>query len=121
MKDEMARQKTLAEKIISNIDPEVRASFNADQLASIEKALVENIPRIKDHAVDIHGVLPLLFRRLYFVFFAGKDTRETTVEVEYDERTETPAQRLIGFILAVLFFSCILGYFCMLIFEGLFS
>lgn len=117
MNDVKASHKKLVEKILSDIDPEIRATLEDAQIAAIEKALVKNLPEKKKHPVDIHGVLPLLFNRLYFVFSAGKDNRETTMAPEYDDRTKTPAQQMIGFLVMFLFISCILGYFLLTVLE----
>lgn len=109
------------ERILSKIDPDIRETLNIDQVVAIEKAIVDNLPEQKDHPVDIHGVLPLFFRRLYFVFSAGKDTRASKEHVEDDDREETPAHRMVAFVIIILLFASIFGNFIVLGYEYIHS
>lgn len=63
--------------VMSAIDPEVTKTLNLVQLRAIRTAVSANAP-FRQHAIDIRGVLPLYFLKLYFVILMGKDRRLDT-------------------------------------------
>ena len=60
--------------VLKNIDQEVINSLTKDQLKAIYEGVSASKPYEK-HFVDIRGVIPLFFCRLYFVVLVGQDTR----------------------------------------------
>jgi len=70
-------------KLDSNLDeplsPELRSKLEETLLAC----------KPKTHAVDLRGVLPFHFARLYFVLLMGKDKRHDIIAIEHDNRHKT--------------------------------
>ena len=60
--------------VLKNIDQEVINSLTKDQLKAIYEGISASKPYEK-HLVDIRGIIPLFFCRLYFVVLAGQDIR----------------------------------------------
>ncbi|MDC7224796.1 MAG: hypothetical protein PQJ60_13705 [Spirochaetales bacterium] len=40
----------------------------------------------RKHSIDIRGIIPLFFRRYYFVILVGRDTRQETKKIEAERR-----------------------------------
>ena len=60
--------------VLKNIDQEVINSLTKGQLKAIYEGISASKPYEK-HLVDIRGIIPLFFCRLYFVVLAGQDIR----------------------------------------------
>ncbi len=79
--------------ILNSINRDVLYSLSFEQLAEIKKAIEENLPKRKKHSIDVHFTLPFLFKRYYFVFSSGTDTRgnkkATQKQIEQRVRTRT--------------------------------
>jgi hypothetical protein len=54
----------------------------------------------RKHRVDIRGTIPLFFRRYYFVFLIGRDTRQETKVIEAERRYK--ARRINNIISATI-------------------
>lgn len=76
------------DSVLRRIDPEVRATLSSAQLDAIREAVSAHRP-LKDHPVDIRGLIPLFFMRYYFVFLMGRDRRAPTREIEAGRRRKT--------------------------------
>jgi len=61
----------IAEKILTRIDPAILKTFTQDQLTAIRNSICQNLPPKKKHSLDVHGTIPLFFRRMYFVSNCG--------------------------------------------------
>lgn len=68
--------------VLAKIEPDVLASLTEHQFRAIRDAVDQSRP-VRRHAIDLRGVLPLLFARYYFVFLAGRDRRQ---DARDDER-----------------------------------
>lgn len=73
--------------VLGRIDPDVRKSLTATQLAGIRVAISGCRPLDK-HPVDVRGVIPLFFARYYFVVVIGRDRRSRTQQIESERRRE---------------------------------
>ena len=99
--------KIYAEFTISRITPEIKASFTPAQMAAIREALVAQNDSQK-HALDVRGTIPLFFTKYYFVLFAGKDRRRTTLDKEAKRINKVPLPiriALYGMVLSTVIVS----------------
>jgi hypothetical protein len=64
------------EHYINAIAPEVLASLDETQLASVKSALAAAIPQPSLKLVDFRFVVDLIFSRFYIVILVGKDRRK---------------------------------------------
>lgn len=81
------------------------------QESGITRALIAQ-NRSQRHAIDLRGSLPLIFKRFYFVLFAGRDRRAKTLQTERHRWSITLKgiiQGKNGTELALLFSPFILG------------
>lgn len=62
---------------INRIDSSTVASLTEVQLRSITQALEVSAP-FQGHSVHVKGVIPLFFRKYYFVLLMGRDRRQRT-------------------------------------------
>lgn len=76
-----ARGEIFAEFTMSRIPKEVRDSLNEVQSSAIRDALI-GVDQNARHSIDIRLTLPLLVRNYYFVIFAGRDRRSSTLSSE---------------------------------------
>ena len=60
--------------VLSKIDHEIMNSFTPQQLNAIYQVIAASTPQEK-HPVDVRGVIPLFFFRIYVVFLMGRDKR----------------------------------------------
>lgn len=105
MSDESA--KIYAEYTISRISPEIRASLSEVQISAIREALIAQND-FQKHALDVRGTIPLFFTKYYFVLFAGKDRRRTTLEKETRRINKVPLPirlTLYGMVLSTVIVS----------------
>jgi len=63
--------------VLSRLEPDVLASLTEHQFSAVRHAIEQARP-ISRHAIDIRGVIPLIFARFYFVLLAGRDRRPDT-------------------------------------------
>ncbi|MFH2047139.1 MAG: hypothetical protein ABIK92_18575 [Pseudomonadota bacterium] len=78
----------------------------------INNLISNNIQQKKEHSVDVHFTLPLLFKRLYFVFSAGPDVRAKKINtsvLDMEKRSKTKAKDTLIVIMGFLFFSAFFG------------
>lgn len=74
--------------------------LSPEQRSIIEKGVSECKPKL--HAIDIRGVIPLHFVRLYYAFMLGRDQRTLGQTVAYDGRQKTkPIAHLIYWLVAI--------------------
>ncbi len=71
--------------IINRIPTEIQRTFTSEQKEAIQKAIRSGIEP-KEHAIDLRGVIPLFYKKYYFVFHFGRDTRSVTQENEEERR-----------------------------------
>jgi len=74
--------------VLSKIDPEIMSSFTQQQLNAIYQVIVASRPQEK-HSVDVRGVIPLFFFRIYIVFLMGRDKRPKVQLRELARRRES--------------------------------
>lgn len=74
--------------IMNRIPTKIQKSLTVEQKEAIEKAIRSGITP-KEHAIDIRGVIPLFYKKFYFVFHFGRDTRSTTKDNEEERRKMT--------------------------------
>ena len=74
--------------VLSKIDPEIMESFTQQQLNAIYQVIVASRPQEK-HSVDVRGVIPLFFFRIYIVFLMGRDKRPKVQSREAVRRRES--------------------------------
>lgn len=71
--------------ILNQIQPEVKAEFSERQIAALDEALGSSAAAGR-HPVNIRGVLPLYFVRLFFVVLVGRDRRTSQQQLELYRR-----------------------------------
>lgn len=81
------------ERFFERIPPDVAASFTPEQIDAIRLAFGARRP-IR-HGIDVRLSLPLLLRRYYIVFLAGRERRRHTRSLE-------PARRFAGATAALI-------------------
>ena len=109
--------KIYAEYTISRIPAEVRASLTEVQMDAIRTALVAQDESQK-HSLDIRGTIPLFFTKYYFVLFAGKDRRKSTVQKEQQRINKVPLP--IRLLLYSMVLSTVIVSFSLLAFAILY-
>lgn len=87
------------EKFFSRIHPSVAQSFTPAQIAAIKLAF--GARTWGAHTVDIRFSFPLLWRRFYFVFLAGREQRPP--ERRAEERHRAPFASLGNALITVIF------------------
>lgn len=73
--------------VMRKLDYLLDEPLSDNQRSKLEEALSQCKP--KAHPVDLRGVLPLHFIRLYYVFLMGRDQRAITSKVDADLRQKT--------------------------------
>ncbi len=71
--------------IWKRLDPEVRKSLSKEQTIAVLEA-IHSGSKGRKHTIDLRGVIPLFFKKYYFVFHFGRDTRQQTLNAEQDRR-----------------------------------
>ncbi len=90
------------DSVLTKIDPSIRRTFTATQEHALIDAIRASSP-LKKHPLDIRGVIPLVFARYYFVFFAGRDRRRLTKQVEAERRSQgTLTGGLMIFVIGIV-------------------
>ncbi|MFK5891696.1 MAG: hypothetical protein QM504_00575 [Pseudomonadota bacterium] len=87
--------------VINQIKPEVIRSLTKKQLQEIKSAISASTP-LKRHSIDIRGVLPLFFTRLYFVLMIGRDKRHKSIKIELMRRRDSDILANILFFIVFL-------------------
>ena len=64
------------ESYLQQIEPNILASFNTEQLQVIINILTQAIPQPSPKIVDFRFNIDLIFSRFYLVLFVGKDRRK---------------------------------------------
>ena len=64
------------EYYLQQIEPNILASFNTEQLQVIINILTQAIPQASPKIVDFRFNIDLIFSRFYLVLFVGKDRRK---------------------------------------------
>ena len=77
--------------------------------SSIEQALIACKP--KEHPVDVRGILPLHFSKLYYVVLMGRDARETSTSVDKDFRAKHGPMATAIYWFFALWPFWLIGYF----------
>ena len=78
---------------------------------AIRTAIYSNLSKKREHSIDIHGSISLFFKRLYFVFSAGKDERNKGEEkVPFELRSKTLMENVLAASTGIAFFLAIFGY-----------
>ncbi len=90
--------------VMSKIDYHLSQSelkpFSPDQLAIIEKGISACQP--KTHAIDVRGVLPFHFMKIFYVFLLGHDQRGTKETFTFEGRQETkPLAHVVYWAIAI--------------------
>ena len=103
---------TVVTNIINGMKPEIKDTVTAEQIEEIKRSISNHLPGQKSHAVDLHGVLPLIFKRFYFVFSSGPDARvkQADVDTVVDQRSEKILKDTLAFLVGMFCFSAIFGY-----------
>lgn len=76
-----ASSQMYADFTLSRIAPHVRRSLTDEQYKAIRSALVATEVEQK-HSFDMRLSIPLYLRSYYFIVFAGRDRRRSTLELE---------------------------------------
>jgi len=87
--------------ILNKIPDEILETFTFEQKEAVYKAIRKEI-KPKKHTVDIRGVIPLFYRKYYFVVYSGRDTRSFTQKSEDERRKATRRFANLTFIFFLL-------------------
>ena len=110
MEENLETTNPISEKVINQIDPTIRETFSQEQLAAIRTSISQNLPPRKKHSVEVHGTIPLFFKRIYFVFFSGKDVRKQTgKQVPFELRAKTALKDALTVAGSLLFAFLVFG------------
>jgi len=90
----------MVENTVKQIHPLIYASFSPKQLEAIRTAIKTSLP--KKHAIDVRGIIPLFFIRLYFVFMLGRDPRQSIHHIESDRRTTSLLMASVLFLAVMM-------------------
>ncbi len=112
----------IVEDIMNGMNRDVLNSLSLEQLVVIRGA-IEQISPMKKHSIDVHFTLPLLFKRLYFVFSSGTDRRENKKVVEkiIDQRVRTQTADALILFTGVFCFSAFMGTIIYKVIQALYS
>lgn len=80
------QQDILAELVVRGVPAHVRATMTEEQIKAVKTAVANTAGKSR-HAIDLRFVLPLFFTKLYFVVLVGKDSRNSTLDLEDDRRS----------------------------------
>ena len=90
-----------AASVLARMNPQIRATLNADQERAIADALMAKDKR-SAHWIDLRRSLPFYFASFYLVFQFGRDRRMGRRRVEYDRRLRAVlAGNVMFFIFAI--------------------
>jgi len=104
MEENQETNNPIAEKILTQIDPAILKTFSQEQLAAIRTSIYQNLPPKKKHVLDVHGTIPLIFRRIYFAFYSGIDERQKDEKgVAYELRAKTTVRDALTVLASMLF------------------
>ncbi|MCG8670878.1 MAG: hypothetical protein MI867_15815 [Pseudomonadales bacterium] len=87
--------------VYQQIDPKVRVTFTPSQVTAIENAIRASRPYQK-HPIDMRGVIPLYFLRVYFVLLMGRDKRSQTRNKEEFRRKKAAMGSALASMYAVI-------------------
>lgn len=106
-----------AEYTLSRIPTDVRASLSTQQISAFRNALIEQTKN-RGKVLDLRFVIPLFFRKYYFVLQLGRDRRRSTDSRERDRIGNTPQP--IKTALKISAISFVFSSFGILILTGLY-
>lgn len=108
MNDESNDLNQMTEGLLKSLDAEKPVEFSTEQVGLIRQAVREysqkpstaqpQITKPSKRGVDIHGIIPLVFIRLYFALSIGVDVRERESSIGLDRRS-----RVSSFLKQTLF------------------
>ena len=87
MSEKIERPDPYSIAVLRKLDFLLDEPLSANQKSKLEQALSACKPSA--HPVDVRGILPLHFVRLYYVFLLGRDHRAVATKVEADLRQKT--------------------------------
>jgi len=88
-------------RVLRQISPEVRNTLSIIQMEAIIQA-IKDVHPLKEHLINIRGVLPFFRMRYYFVFLMGRDERRITNTEENECRTPRSLLALFYFLIFAL-------------------
>jgi len=99
MGENFEKNNPIVEKILNQIDPAILKTFSQEQLTAIRTSIYQNLPSKKKHSLEVRGTIPLFFRRIYVVFFSGKDERKKDEkDVPFELREKTALRDALAFL-----------------------
>jgi len=112
MPDQPLHSERYTAALMRKIDAMLKEPLTPQQRKEIEEAVA--VFETRQHPIDLRGILPLHFARLYFVLLMGKDRRvgEAAKEHELRQRAHLVA-RVISIIVMLwpIYLTAGLGYF----------
>ena len=100
MAEELSHLDTYSRLVMQRLEKIHKRELPSEIRANFEEALLACQP--KRHGVDIRGVLPFHFARLYFVFLLGHDKRSDSLDTGIDCRQKTkPIAHVIYWLVAL--------------------
>jgi len=104
--------------VYESIDADVRATLIPTQVHAIETAIRANKPYQK-HPVDLRGVIPLFFMRMYFVLLMGRDKRQPIRDKEALRRHKTALGSALFSVYVMLCMLLPVGFLALYVFKSL--
>jgi len=106
----MRKENPFAEKILTQIEPDILKTFSQEQLTAIRTSVYQNLPTKKKHSLDVHGTIPLFIRRIYFAFSSGKDERtKNEKDIPFELRAKTAVKDVLILSATMLFVLAVFG------------
>lgn len=71
--------------VVRRLGNDILLSLTEEQRQRMMKAIYDSRP-LKEHPLDLRGVVPFFFWRFYYVLLMGRDRRTTTSRIETERR-----------------------------------
>ncbi|MGB5156637.1 hypothetical protein [Desulfobacterium sp. N47] len=106
-----SRKGQIVDDILNGINRGVLYSLSFEQLAEIQKAIEDNLPKKKKHSIDLHFTIPMFFKRIYFILSAGPDIRgNKKVDQDIiDQRAKTMPRDVVIVVAGLFCLSAFIG------------
>ncbi len=87
MEETLAGRNGIVEKIINSLSFNLQDALPPERVSEIKQAFSQCLGERKKHYIDMHGVIPLIFTRIYCALSLGRDIRRSnTKEKTINER-----------------------------------
>lgn len=93
MAETLAGGNGIVEKIINSLSFNLYDALPPERVREIKQAFSQCLEEKKKCYIDMHGVIPLIFTRIYYVLSLGRDLRKSNT------KEKTISERRTGFLI----------------------